>query len=424
MIEIRSSAIKSLCKLVPALVAGFFSYSKNWRHFWKTYSIEVPREFGPLLSFNFKRALKKQVQLLKRDDNWDQAALQVYVKRVQERTVKQTRPQETFEAMAKEFEQTQVVGSEVYTQMYLASHLRPKKKLRLVLRHLGARVDQFGFLQLTGGHVLAQDLLLNELFYGAFRFDVCQVYANEDGLNRDSLGQRIHLFRSWFDRQNLNYVRQNYRGDTDLAKLQNYAYQAGRSLDLTTNASFHNRTQGDFTYPKNMKIQVPASNTLTFGKLNNARMVEFIVDLTTEKFVSEWNVYHETTDGQIDSDPNHYDLTELAQVANTESLNYGIPHGQQHDMPNKEHAHYDLDVYHPNDPEVRKLATKIFHSPKTMAKGGNYVDLIKHLSDLREWQAIPLKQKPIVYSKYLESSRKTGIVKGIAHSVNGENRSS
>ncbi|GEN48014.1 DUF3114 domain-containing protein [Ligilactobacillus pobuzihii] len=424
MVEVQSSAIKSLCKLVPALVAGFFSYSKSWRHFWKTYSSKVPREFGPLLSFNFKRALKKQIQLLKKKDKWDQAALQEYIKRVQERTFKQTRPQEIFEAMAKEFEQTQVVGSEVYTQMYLASRLRSKKKLRLVLRHLGARVDQFGFLQLTGGHLLAQELLLNELFYGAFRFDVCQVYANEDGLKRDSLGQRIHLFRSWLDRQNLNYVRQNYRGDTDFAKLQNYAYQTGQSLDLTTNASFHNRTQGNFTYPKYMKIQVPASNTLTFGKLNNARMVEFIVDLTTEKFVSEWNVYHETTGGQIDSDPNHYDLTELAQVANTESLNYGIPHGQQHDMSNKEHAHYDLDVYHPNDPEVRKFATKIFHSPKTMAKGGNYVDLIKHLSDLRVWQSIPLNQKPIVYSKYLESSRNKGIVKGIAHSDNGGNRSS
>ncbi len=60
-----------------------------------------------------------------------------------------------------------------------------------------------------------------------------------------------------------------------------------------------------FKRPYNMKVQVPQGNSAKGKDLNNARMVEFIVNLDTGEFDSQWDAYdnHKLADGRYDSNP-------------------------------------------------------------------------------------------------------------------------
>ena len=78
----------------------------------------------------------------------------------------------------------------------------------------------------------------------------------------DDLGIKLHLFRSWIDKQSMDYIRTNYKGKTDLDKLLAYSKDKKIHLDYTTGASYHNRSLGDFTYPQNMKIQLPQTSVM------------------------------------------------------------------------------------------------------------------------------------------------------------------
>lgn len=92
------------------------------------------------------------------------------------------------------------------------------------------------------------------------------------------------------------------------------------TFDYTTGARFHNRMVGDFDYLRNMKIQVPKRKTKLWEP-NNARMSEFIVQISTGEFVSEWGIYRQLPNRRYDSQPDHYSVRELGPVANTESFN-------------------------------------------------------------------------------------------------------
>lgn len=58
-------------------------------------------------------------------------------------------------------------------------------------------------------------------------------------------------------------------------------------------------------------------------------MVEFIVNLETGEFETQWDAYdqHKLPDGRYDSNPEHYTHDELHEIANTESFNYGPSKG-------------------------------------------------------------------------------------------------
>ena len=74
-----------------------------------------------------------------------------------------------------------------------------------------------------------------------------------------------------------------------------------------------------------MKVQLTRNSWRL--RNNPARMVEFIINIDRGKFISEWDSYKLTADGKVDSDPAHYSIAKLESIANTESFNYGIPHG-------------------------------------------------------------------------------------------------
>ena len=83
-----------------------------------------------------------------------------------------------------------------------------------------------------------------------------------------------------------------------------------------------------------MKVQVPQGNSAKGKDLNNARMVEFIVNLDTGEFDSQWDAYdnHKLADGRYDSNPDNYSNEELREIANTESFNYGPSKGHNSDV--------------------------------------------------------------------------------------------
>lgn len=83
-----------------------------------------------------------------------------------------------------------------------------------------------------------------------------------------------------------------------------------------------------------MKVQVSKGNTAEGDELNNARMVEFIVNMDTGEFDSQWDAYdkHKLPNGRYNSDPSVYSEDELREIANTESFNYGLSTGQNSDV--------------------------------------------------------------------------------------------
>lgn len=86
--------------------------------------------------------------------------------------------------------------------------------------------------------------------------------------------------------------------------------------------------QSDFI-PQNMKLQLAKKSSYNnFSRYNDARMVEFIVNLETLNFVSQWDVLRLKSTEKYLSDPTCYTKEKLSAIADTESFNYGIPHGK------------------------------------------------------------------------------------------------
>ena len=111
------------------------------------------------------------------------------------------------------------------------------------------------------------------------------------------------------------YIRSHYEGANDYEKLLAYGKENNIEFDYTTGSNYHNRftPKDGFKRPYNMKVQVPQGNSAKGKDLNNARMVEFIVNLDTGEFESQWDAYdnHKLADGRYDSNPGKYSNEEL-----------------------------------------------------------------------------------------------------------------
>jgi hypothetical protein len=180
-----------------------------------------------------------------------------------------------------------------------------------------------------------------------------------------------------------------------------------------------------------MKVQVPQENTFDQeNDFNNARMVEFIVNLETGEFETQWDAYdkHKLPNGRYDSNPEHYTYDELHEIANTESFNYGPSKG--HNKPNKGiyvGQHDRLDVTQPADSELRQKAKNIFKSEKDLGKkGGQYADIVKgggH-KDYEAWQertkGMSEDEKVAEYNKYKEYANKFGATPGYSDYSNSK----
>lgn len=180
------------------------------------------------------------------------------------------------------------VGSSLYVAMLQRSGLKAHQQLALIAeRHLQAVIDKKGFLQLQSHRFQLAELAPTSFFLAYFR----DAYHTPLGLRQDQLGHKVHLFRAYLDRQLIAFIRRypakNEASDYD--RLLQYCADQDLELDYQTGANYHNRYHGSFDYPHNMKVQLRRDSAKK--RLNDTRMVEFIINITNGQFVSQWNVY-------------------------------------------------------------------------------------------------------------------------------------
>ena len=226
------------------------------------------------------------------------------------------------------------------------------------------------------------------------------------------------FFRYYLDRQAIYYIRSHYEGANDYEKLLAYGKENNIEFDYTTGSNYHNRfnPKDGFKRPYNMKVQVPQGNSAKGKDLNNARMVEFIVNLDTGEFDSQWDAYdkHKLANGRYNSDLSAYSDDEFREIANTESFNYGPSKGQNSDVTKfYEGKHGMLDVDGTPEPATRTEAKRLFRYENDLGKTdektahvGQFADIVKgggH-EDYEAWQrntkGMSEKEKMEEYNKY------------------------
>ena len=207
------------------------------------------------------------------------------------------------------------------------------------------------------------------------------------------------FFRYYLDRQAIYYIRNHYKGATDYEKLLAYGKENNIKFDYTTGSNYHNRfnPKDGFKRPYNMKVQVPQGNSAKGKDLNNARMVEFIVNLDTGEFDSQWDAYdkHKLPNGRYNSDPSEYSEDELREIANTESFNYGPSIGQNTDVEGIYVGKHDMLDMNAPEPATRVKAKELFRYEKDLGKKdentghvGQFADIVKGEGheDYEAWQ--------------------------------------
>lgn len=387
------------------------------KEFENEYLPTKPKDVSAFEYNQFLTGLREQSVNLKEIDGWDKDAIKGYVKGVSKRTADIKTGSELNARRDALYAETKEIGSDIYTEMYASSKLDSKAKVKLVLKQLGAETDKKQFMHLTSQtHKISENLAPHGDFNMYFRRDVVKAFG-EKNLNyqKDPLRQQVHFFRYYLDRQAIYYIRSHYEGANDYEKLLAYGKENDIEFDYTTGSNFHNRFKKSdgFKRPYNMKVQVPQGNSAKGKDLNNARMVEFIVNIDTGEFESQWDAYdkHKLPNGRYNSDPSVYSDDELREIANTESFNYGPSKGQNSDVTEfYKGKHGTLDVDGTPEPATRVRAKKLFSYEEDLGKKdkntghiGQFADIVRgggH-EDYEAWQKVPDEDKQKVYNDYI-----------------------
>ena len=393
------------------------------KEFENEYLPKKPKDVTAFEYNKFLTGLREQSVNLKEKDGWDKDAIKAYVKSVSKRTTDVKTASELNARRDALYAETKEIGSDIYTEMYAASKLDSKAKIELVLKQLGAETDGNQFMHLTSKtHKISENLALHGDFNMYFRRDVVKAFGDKHlNYKKDLLRQQVHFFRYYLDRQAIYYIRNHYEGATDYEKLLAYGKENNIEFDYTTGSNYHNRfnPKDGFKRPYNMKVQVPQGNSAKGKDLNNARMVEFIVNIDTGEFDSQWDAYdkHKLADGSYNSDLSAYSDDEFREIANTESFNYGPSKGQNSDVTKfYKGKHGMLDVDGTPEPATRSEAKKQFHSEsdlgdvdKDTGHVGQFADIVRKggHEDYEAWQrktkGMSEKEKEEEYNKFKAS---------------------
>lgn len=380
----------------------------------------LPKKPKDVTSFEYNQfltGLREQSVNLKEIDGWDKDAIKGYVKGVSKRTADAKTGSELNARRDALYAETKEIGSDIYTEMYASSKLDSEAKVELVLKQLGAETDGNQFMHLTSKtHKISENLPPHGDFNMYFRRDVVKAFGDKHlNYKKDLLRQQVHFFRYYLDRHAIYYIRNHYEGANDYEKLLAYGKENNIEFDYTTGSNYHNRfnPKEGFKRPYNMKVQVPQGNSAKGKDLNNARMVEFIVNIDTGEFESQWDAYdnHKLADGRYDSNPGKYSNEELREIANTESFNYGPSTGKNSDVTKfYEGKHGMLDVSGTPEPATRTEAKKRFRYEDDLGKKdentghvGQFADIVRgggH-EDYEAWQKVPDEDKQKVYNDYI-----------------------
>lgn len=387
------------------------------KEFENKYLPTKPKDVSAFEYNQFLTGLREQSVNLKEIDGWDKDAIKGYVKGVSKRTADIKTGSELNARRDALYAETKEIGSDIYTEMYASSKLDSKAKVELVLKQLGAKTDKKQFMHLTSQtHKISENLAPHGDFNMYFRRDVVKAFGDKNlNYQKDPLRQQVHFFRYYLDRQAIYYIRSHYEGANDYEKLLAYGKENNIEFDYTTGSNYHNRFKKSdgFKRPYNMKVQVPQGNSAKGKDLNNARMVEFIVNIDTGEFESQWDAYdkNKLPNGRYNSDPSAYSDDELREIANTESFNYGPSTGQNSDVTKfYEGKHGMLDVDGTPEPATRTEAKKLFRYENDLGKKdektgyiGQFADIVRgggH-EDYEAWQKVPDEDKQKVYNDYI-----------------------
>ena len=393
------------------------------KEFENEYLPKKPKDVTAFEYNKFLTGLREQSVNLKEKDGWDKDAIKAYVKSVSKRTTDVKTASELNARRDALYAETKEIGSDIYTEMYAASKLDSKAKIELVLKQLGAETDGNQFMHLTSKtHKISENLPPHGDFNMYFRRDVVKAFGDKHlNYKKDLLRQQVHFFRYYLDRQAIYYIRNHYEGATDYEKLLAYGKENNIEFDYTTGSNYHNRfnPKDGFKRPYNMKVQVPQGNSAKGKDLNNARMVEFIVNIDTGEFDSQWDAYdkHKLADGSYNLDLSAYSDDEFREIANTESFNYGPSKGQNSDVTKfYKGKHGMLDVDGTPEPATRSEAKKQFHSEsdlgdvdKDTGHVGQFADIVRKggHEDYEAWQrktkGMSEKEKEEEYNKFKAS---------------------
>lgn len=310
---------------------------------------------------SFLSILKEQSEELIRKDGWDRRAVFAYLEAIDARFGEFREdslteiPQEVYlKELEDMFAEVHKVGSDVYAYMFEVSGLKAKEKALLVISQMGGYIDGNEMLQLAGDYQFDSEMPPHAEFLESYAACVRTAWQKKSGAYKILDDQKIHQFRMYIDRQNIQYVRTHFEGKTDYEKLKNYAKQYEFSLYYGEPSRHHNKIlrKGRFEAQEYDKVLIPN------------RLSEFIIDVQTGAFITEWDILKVDEVTGIVSSTEAYPNQKAAEgktIVDTESFNYAPA--------NHEEAHQCLDVL-PASPGKKKESTIYLENKvkKTMKK--------------------------------------------------------
>lgn len=316
---------------------------------------------------SFLAILRDQSKQLIKKDGWDRRAVFAYLEAIDARFGEFREdslteiPQETYlKELEDTFAEVHKVGSGVYTYMFEVSGLKAKEKAQLVISQMGGYMDGNEMLQLAGEYQFDSEMPPHAEFLESYAACVRTAWQKKSGSYKILDDQKVHQFRMYIDRQNIQYVRSHFAGKTDYEKLQNYAKQYEFSLYYGEPSRHHNKIlrKGRFEVQEYDKVLTPN------------RLSEFIIDVQTGAFITEWDILKVDEVTGIVSNSEAYPKQKTIEgktIVDTESFNYAPA--------NYEEAHQCLDVL-PASPDkkkgdatylenqVKKTMKKVWKSPE------------------------------------------------------------
>lgn len=230
------------------------------------------------------------------------------------------------------------IGSDVYTYMFEASGIETKKKALLVLRQMGAYLDKNGMLQLGEGDTFAPEMTPHSVFLEDYAECVQQAYQKKGNRYKQLDNKMIHQFRMYIDKHNIEYIRSYYNGSTDYERLNAYAKNYEIKLYYGEPSRHHNKIVKETHFQEQRYDKILTPN----------RLSEFIIDVKTGDFVTEWDVLENKKNQAVRSAADDYaDVGQKAEqkIVDTESFNYAPTDRME--------AHNSLDVL-PASPSKNK----------------------------------------------------------------------
>lgn len=272
---------------------------------------------------HFLVVLRGEAKELKEKSGWDKAAVFAYLEAVDRRFSQfshgyegtQMTQEEYSELLDRVYQTAHLIGSNVYTYMFESSHLSAKKKTMLVLNQMKCYIDSNGMLQVGNGDSFDIEMAPHAEFLEDYAECVRLSYQKKNKKYKRLDNEMIHQFRMYIDKHNIEYVRNNYEGLTDYEKLKNYADAFEFELYYGEPSRHHNKIGGKEKFKEQEYDKILTPNHLS----------EFIINVKTGEFVTEWDVLEvDAAKGVVSSAKAYKIRTEQIEkkLVDTESFNY------------------------------------------------------------------------------------------------------